>query len=81
MDIFDKIKVYKFEEVVVCKVIMFLFEVEDCVCIVLLICGFYNSLMDVFCDGYGLIVEIKKVSLFKGLICFDFNLFELVKVY
>lgn len=79
--VLDKIKVYKFEEVVVDKKVKFLVDVEEVVCVVSYVCGFECVLFKVFCQGYGLIVEVKKVSLFKGLICVDFDFEDIVEVY
>jgi indole-3-glycerol phosphate synthase len=81
MDILDKIKAYKLEEVAARKATTPLSEVEDRARTAPPTRGFYNSLMDASRDGYGLIAEIKKASPSKGLIRPDFNPPELAKAY
>lgn len=81
-DILQMILVCKVEEVVQCCV-QCLFEVFQVVVVsVLLVCGFVCVLQVVVVNGdLVVIVEVKKVSLFKGVICLDFCLVDIVVSY
>lgn len=64
------------------KVVIFLVDLKVWLVDVEVLCGFCVVFEVKYVVGdYVLIVEIKKVSLLKGLICVDFDLLFLVRVY
>ena len=81
MDILDKIKAYKLEDVAERKAKLPLSEVEERARTAPQTRGFHTSLQQASRQGYGLIAEIKKASPSKGLIRPDFNPSELAKAY
>lgn len=81
-DIFDIILVCKVDEVVVCCVQVLLEVLIVCLEQVLLVCGFVDVLCVLIVVGnLVVIVEVKKVSFFKGVICLDFYLVDIVVSY
>ena len=81
MDILDKIKAYKLDEVAAAKRVRPLAEVEARARAAGPVRGFYRSLQAAEARGYGLIAEIKKASPSKGLIRADFYPPVLARAY
>ena len=81
MDILDKIKAYKLEEVAARQAARPLTDVEDAARAASPTRGFADRLVEASREGYGLIAEIKKASPSKGLIRADFNPAALADAY
>ena len=81
MDILDKIKTYKLEEVAAAKRLRPLIAVEAAAKAVGPARGFHDALRRASARGYGLIAEIKKASPSKGLIRADFDPAVLARAY
>ncbi len=81
MDILDKIKAYKLEEVAARKARTPLSEIEARAAAAPAPRGFARALADATRQGYGLIAEIKKASPSKGLIRADFDPPALARAY
>lgn len=81
MDILDKIKAYKLEEVAARKAARPLTDVEDAARAASPTRGFAHRLVEASREGYGLIAEIKKASPSKGLIRADFDPAALADAY
>ena len=81
MDILDKIKAYKLEEVAARQAARPLTDVEDAARAASPTRGFCDRLVEASREGYGLIAEIKKASPSKGLIRADFNPAALADAY
>jgi indole-3-glycerol phosphate synthase len=81
MNVLDKIKAYKLDEVAADKVAKPLSDVEAEAREASPTRGFAQALMSANREGYGLIAEIKKASPSKGLIRSDFHPAELAKAY
>lgn len=81
MNVLDKIKAYKLEDVAARKAAVPLSEVEARARAAGPTRGFAARLQDASREGYGLIAEVKKSSPSKGLIRADFNPPALAKAY
>ncbi len=81
MDILDKIRAYKLDEVAACKAAHPLSDVEDAARTAGPTRGFADRLIEASREGYGLIAEIKKASPSKGLIRADFDPPALAQAY
>jgi len=81
MNILDKIKAYKLEDVAARKAATPLNVVEAAAKAAAPVRGFASALMLATHDGYGLIAEIKKASPSKGLIREDFDVPALAQAY
>ncbi|MFT5067385.1 MAG: indole-3-glycerol phosphate synthase, partial [Reinekea sp.] len=81
MNVLDRIKAYKLEDVAARKAAVPLAQVEARALAESPTRGFADRLMDASRTGYALIAEIKKASPSKGLIRANFNPPELAKAY
>ena len=81
MNVLDKIKAYKLEDVAARKVAVPLAEVESRAKAASPPRGFADRLQEASKTGYALIAEVKKASPSKGLIRADFNPPVLAKAY
>lgn len=81
MNVLDKIKAYKLEEIAARKLAAPIDEVEARAREASPVRGFAARLLEASREGYGLIAEVKKASPSKGLIRADFNPPELAKAY
>ena len=81
MNILDKIKAYKLQEVAQRKEATPLANLETAARAAAPPRGFAKALMQAAHDGYGLIAEIKKASPSKGLIREDFDVPALAQAY
>ncbi|MDG0990042.1 MAG: indole-3-glycerol phosphate synthase TrpC [Yoonia sp.] len=81
MNVLDKIKAYKLEDVAARKVAVPLAEVESRANAASPPRGFADRLKEASKTGYALIAEVKKASPSKGLIRADFNPPVLAKAY
>ncbi len=81
MNILDKIKAYKLEDVAARKLATPLADIETAAKTAEPPRGFGKALLQAAHDGYGLIAEIKKASPSKGLIREDFDVPALAQAY
>ncbi|MDB9838567.1 indole-3-glycerol phosphate synthase TrpC [bacterium] len=81
MNVLDKIKAYKLEDVAARKIAAPIDEVEARAREASPTRGFAARLLEASREGYGLIAEVKKASPSKGLIRADFNPPVLAKAY
>jgi len=81
MNILDKIKAYKLEDVAARKAATPIASIDAAAKAAAPVRGFANALLLATHDGYGLIAEIKKASPSKGLIREDFDVPALAQAY
>jgi len=81
MDILDKIKAYKLEEIAAQKAMISASDIEAQARAASPVRGFAQSLRTASRTGYALIAEVKKASPSKGLIRADFNPAEIARAY
>lgn len=81
MNILDRIKAYKLQEVAAAKAARPLAEIEQAARAAPAPRGFARALIGASREGYGLIAEIKKASPSKGLIRADFDPPSLARAY
>ncbi len=81
MNVLDKIKAYKLEEIINRKASTPLADIEEIARTQTPPRGFYEALVRAGQRGYGLIAEIKKASPSKGLIRADFDPTALAQAY
>lgn len=81
MNVLDKIKTYKLEDVAARKIATPIDEVEARAREASPVRGFADRLLEASREGYGLIAEVKKASPSKGLIRADFDPPVLAKAY
>lgn len=81
MDILDKIKAYKLDEIAAQKAVVTLAEVEAQAKAASPVRGFSDALFQASKSGYALIAEVKKASPSKGLIRADFSPVEIARAY
>ena len=81
MNVLDKIKAYKLEDVAARKAAVPLAEVEARAREASPVRGFAERLLEASREGYGLIAEVKKASPSKGLIRADFDPPVLARAY
>ncbi len=81
MNVLDKIKAYKLEDVAARKAAVPIAEVEARAREASPVRGFADRLLEATREGYGLIAEVKKASPSKGLIRADFDPPVLAKAY
>ena len=81
MDILDKIKAYKLEEIAAQKAEVSVSEMEALAREASPVRGFAEALVSASREGYALIAEVKKASPSKGLIRADFNPAEIARAY